>query len=41
LRDDVAALLARHYDPPALVELLYVVGQYTMLSMVANAAEIR
>ena len=27
-----------HYDPPALVEILFVVGQYTMLSMVANAA---
>jgi alkylhydroperoxidase family enzyme len=33
--------LARHYDPPALVEVLFVVGQYTMLSMVANAAGIR
>jgi alkylhydroperoxidase family enzyme len=32
--------LARHYEPPALVELLFVVGQYTMLSMVANAAGI-
>jgi 4-carboxymuconolactone decarboxylase len=32
--------LARHYDMPALVEILFVVGQYTMLSMVANAAGI-
>jgi alkylhydroperoxidase family enzyme len=32
--------LARHYDQPALVEILFVVGQYTMLSMVANAAGI-
>jgi alkylhydroperoxidase family enzyme len=32
--------LARHYQPPALVEIVLVVGQYTMLSMVANAAGI-
>jgi alkylhydroperoxidase family enzyme len=32
--------LASHYDEPALVEILFVVGQYTMLSMVANAAGI-
>ncbi len=32
--------LAAHYEPPALVEILFVVGQYTMLSMVANAAGI-
>jgi 4-carboxymuconolactone decarboxylase len=32
--------LVAHYDPPALVEILFVVGQYTMLSMVANAAGI-
>ena len=31
-----SALVAQH-DRAALVELLYVVGQYTMLSMVANA----
>ena len=40
--DDVAdatwAVLQQHYEPPALVEMLFVVGQYTMLSMVANAA---
>jgi alkylhydroperoxidase family enzyme len=30
--------LSRYYDAPALVEILFVVGQYTMLSMVANAA---
>ena len=38
LTDETWALLAKHYDPPALVEILFVVGQYTMLSMVANAA---
>jgi alkylhydroperoxidase family enzyme len=32
--------LARRYDAPALVEIVFVVGQYTMLSMVANAAGI-
>ena len=32
--------LAEHFDAPALVEILFVVGQYTMLSMVANAAGI-
>lgn len=32
--------LATHFDPPALVEILFIVGQYTMLSMVANAAGI-
>ena len=36
--DETWAVLARHYEPPALVELLFVIGQYTMLSMVANAA---
>jgi alkylhydroperoxidase family enzyme len=34
-----AALTAQH-DAAALVEILFVVGQYTMLSMVANAAGI-
>jgi 4-carboxymuconolactone decarboxylase len=38
ITDATWALLARHYDAPALVEILFVVGQYTMLSMVANAA---
>jgi 4-carboxymuconolactone decarboxylase len=32
--------LAAAFDPPALVEILFVVGQYTMLSLVANAAGI-
>jgi 4-carboxymuconolactone decarboxylase len=32
--DDAAA----QFDPPALVEIVFVVGQYAMLSMVANAA---
>jgi len=30
------AILAAHYTPGELVEIPYVVGQYTMLSMVAN-----
>ena len=38
ISDDTWTRLARHYDAPALVEILFVVGQYTMLSMVANAA---
>jgi 4-carboxymuconolactone decarboxylase len=38
--DGTWAVLAEHYDPPALVEFLFVVGQYTMLSLVANAAGI-
>jgi hypothetical protein len=33
-------VLAASLEPPALVELLFVVGQYTMLSMVANSAGI-
>jgi alkylhydroperoxidase family enzyme len=32
--------LAAAFEAPALVEILFVVGQYTMLSMVANAAGI-
>jgi alkylhydroperoxidase family enzyme len=36
--DATWSLLAQHYDRAALVEVLFVVGQYTMLSMVANAA---
>jgi alkylhydroperoxidase family enzyme len=32
--------LTAHYDAPALVEILFVVGQYTLLSMFANAAGI-
>ena len=38
--DATWAILVEHYDEPALVEKLFVVGQYTMLSMVANAAGI-
>jgi len=38
--DTTWAALARTYDAPALVEILFVVGQYTMLSMMANAAGI-
>jgi 4-carboxymuconolactone decarboxylase len=32
------AELAAYYQPAALVEIIFVVGQYTMLSMLANAA---
>ena len=35
------AALARHYSPGQLVEIPFVAGEYTMLSMVANALEIR
>ena len=38
--DETWAVLASYYDTPALAEILFVVGQYTMLSMVANAAGI-
>jgi alkylhydroperoxidase family enzyme len=31
------SVLATHYSPGQLVEIPYVVGQYTMLSMVANS----
>ena len=38
--DATWSVLAAHYDRAALVEILLVVGQYTMLSMFANAAGI-
>jgi len=38
--DATWSVLAAHYGADALVEILFVVGQYTMLSMVANAAGI-
>jgi len=38
--DATWSVLAAHYGTDALVEILFVVGQYTMLSMVANAAGI-
>ena len=38
--DETWTILADSLEPPALVELLFVVGQYTMLSMVANTAGI-
>ncbi len=38
--DGTWADLAGHYDDAQLVEILLVVGQYTMLSMVANAARV-
>jgi len=33
--------LAAHYEPAQLVELLFTVGQYTTLSMLTNALNIR
>jgi alkylhydroperoxidase family enzyme len=36
--DATWAVLAAHFGAAALVEIPFVVGQYTMLSMVANAA---
>lgn len=38
--DETRGILASAYDTAQLVEILYVVGQYTMLSMVGNAAGI-
>jgi alkylhydroperoxidase family enzyme len=38
--DSTWRVLAESLEPAALVELLFVVGQYTMLSMVANSAGI-
>jgi alkylhydroperoxidase family enzyme len=38
LEDATYDALAARYDDAQLVELLFVVGQYTMLSLVANAA---
>ncbi len=38
--DPTWSTLAAHYDTGPLVEVLFVAGQYTMLSMVANAAGI-
>ncbi len=40
ISDDTWSVLAESLEPPALVELVFVVGQYTMLSMVANSAGI-
>jgi len=37
ISEDTWAELTSHFDAPALVEIPFVVGQYTMLSMVANA----
>lgn len=37
VRDETWQRLAAHHDAAALVEIVFVVGQYTMLSMVANA----
>ncbi len=38
--DGVWAALAARHDEAALAEIVFVVGQYTMLSMVANAARV-
>jgi 4-carboxymuconolactone decarboxylase len=38
LADTTFDELASHYAPATVVEIVFVVGQYTMLSMVANAA---
>jgi alkylhydroperoxidase family enzyme len=38
--EETWGVLASYYDTPALAEILFVVGQYTMLSMVATAAGI-
>lgn len=40
ITDGTWAELAAVYDEAQLVEVLFVVGQYTMLSMVANAARV-
>lgn len=40
ITDETWAELAAHYDEGQLVEVVYVVGQYTMLSMVANALDV-
>jgi alkylhydroperoxidase family enzyme len=40
ISDTTWAALAAHYDAGALVEITYVVGQYSMLSMVANGLDI-
>jgi alkylhydroperoxidase family enzyme len=40
ISDTTWAALARHYSAGQLVEIPFVTGQYTMLSMVANALEI-
>ena len=40
IEDRTWAMLSSHYGPAALVEFVYVVGQYTMLSMVANGLRI-
>jgi len=37
IQDEIWEVLAAHYSSAALIEILYVVGQYAMLSMVANA----
>lgn len=38
--DATWAVLAAHHDAPQLVEIVYIVGQYTMLSMVANGLRV-
>jgi 4-carboxymuconolactone decarboxylase len=40
ISDATWSALADHYDDASLVEIPFVVGQYTMLSMVANALKV-
>jgi len=40
ISNDTWSALARHYSAAELVEIPFIAGQYTMLSMVANALEI-
>ena len=40
ITDATWAQLAAHFDPPQLVEIVMIAGQYSMLSMLANAAAI-
>ena len=40
ISDAAWSALASHYSPGQLVEIPYVVGQYTMMSMVANSLRI-
>jgi len=39
ITDDTWRLLAAHYDTGQLVEIPYIVGQYAMLSLVANVID--
>jgi alkylhydroperoxidase family enzyme len=41
IRSQTWDVLARHFDPAQLIELLFTVGQYTTLSRITNALQIR